>query len=242
MLERMLERGDVGRVAPSSSRPRATPGSGSVAVAAKQLGLNAVFVVPERFSVEKQQLMRALGAEVVNTPSEDGMGFAIDRAHEIADELDDAVVPSSSRTRSTPRPTTRRPPPIDEALDGEVGAVVAGCGTGGTLMGMARYFRERDPDTYVVAVEPAGSAYREFLGGGRSPTRSTRRRGSAPTTSTPTSCSTRPSSTTSRPSPTVRSTRRWGGSRPRRDSSSPPPRPRTRSRPSESLGRFATAR
>jgi len=45
-----------------------------------------------------------------------------------------------------------------------VGAVVAGCGTGGTLMGMARYFRERDPDTYVVAVEPAGSAYREFLG------------------------------------------------------------------------------
>jgi len=70
-----------------------------------------VFVVPERFSVEKQQLMRALGAEVVNTPSEDGMGFAIDRAHEIADELDDAVVPSSSRTRSTPRPTTRRPPP-----------------------------------------------------------------------------------------------------------------------------------
>jgi len=103
---------------------------------------------------------------VVNTPSEDGMGFAIDRAHEIADELDDAVVPSSSRTRSTPRPTTRRPPPeIDEALDGEVGAVVAGCGTGGTLMGMARYFRERDPDTYVVAaVEPAGSAYREFLG------------------------------------------------------------------------------
>jgi len=55
-------------------------------------------------------------------------------------------------------------PEIDEALDGEVGAVVAGCGTGGTLMGMARYFRERDPDTYVVAVEPAGSAYREFLG------------------------------------------------------------------------------
>lgn len=109
MLERMLERGDVGRVAPSSSRRGQH--RDRARVAAKQLGLNAVFVVPERFSVEKQQLMRALGAEVVNTPSEDGMGFAIDRAHEIADELDDAVVPSSSRTRSTPRPTTRRPPP-----------------------------------------------------------------------------------------------------------------------------------
>jgi len=200
-----------------------------------------VFVVPERFSVEKQQLMRALGAEVVNTPSEDGMGFAIDRAHEIADELDDAVVPSSSRTRSTPRPTTRRPPRDRRGARRGVGAVVAGCGTGGTLMGMARYFRERDPDTYVVAVEPAGSAYREFLGE-EVAHEEYKTEGSAPTTSTPTSCSTRPSSTTSRPSPTVRSTRRWGGSRPRRDSSSPPPRPRTRSRPSESLGRFATAR
>jgi len=58
-------------------------------------------------------------------------------------------------------------PEIDEALDGEVGAVVAGCGTGGTLMGMARYFRERDPDTYVVAVEPAGSVPRVPRRGGR---------------------------------------------------------------------------
>lgn len=164
MLERMLERGDVGEGGTVVEPTAGNTGIG-LAVAARQLGLNAVFVVPERFSVEKQQLMRALGAEVVNTPSEDGMGFAIDRAHEIADELDDAVVPQQfSNPLNAEAHYETTAPEIDEALEGEVGAVVVGCGTGGTLMGMARYFRERDPDTHVVAVEPAGSAYREFLG------------------------------------------------------------------------------
>jgi len=164
MLERMLERGDLAEGGTVVEPTAGNTGIG-LAVAAKQLGLNAVFVVPERFSVEKQQLMRALGAEVVNTPSDDGMGFAIDRAHEVADELDDAVVPQQfSNPLNAEAHYETTAPEIDEALDGEVGAVVAGCGTGGTLMGMARYFRECDPDTHVVAVEPAGSAYREFLG------------------------------------------------------------------------------
>ena len=164
MLERMLERGDVGEGGTVVEPTAGNTGIG-LAVAAEQLGLNAVFVVPERFSVEKQQLMRALGAEVVNTPSEEGMGLAIDRAHEIAEELDDAVVPQQfSNPLNVEAHYATTAPEIDEALDGEVGAVVAGCGTGGTLMGLAEYFRERDPDTRVVAVEPAGSAYREFLG------------------------------------------------------------------------------
>ena len=164
MLERMLERGDVAQGGTVIEPTAGNTGIG-LAVAAKQLGLDAIFVVPERFSVEKQQLMRALGAEVVNTPSDDGMGFAIDRAHEIAEELDDAVVPQQfSNPLNAEAHYETTAPEIDEALDGEVGAVVAGCGTGGTLMGLAEYFRERDPDTYVAAVEPAGSAYREFLG------------------------------------------------------------------------------
>ena len=164
MLERMLERGDVG---PGGTVVEPTAGNTGIglAVAAEQLGLNAVFVVPERFSVEKQQLMRALGAEVVNTPSEDGMGFAIDRAHEIADELDNAAVPQQfSNPLNAEAHYETTAPEVDEALDGDVGAVVVGCGTGGTLMGMARYFREQSPDTHVVAVEPVGSAYREFFG------------------------------------------------------------------------------
>jgi len=164
MLERMLERGDVGEGGTVIEPTAGNTGIG-IAVAAGQLGLNAVFVVPERFSVEKQQLMRALGAEVVNTPSKEGMELAIERAHEIAEELDDAVVPqqfSNPLNAEAHHETTA--PEIDEALDGEVGAVVAGCGTAGTLMGVARYFREADADTHVTAVEPAGSAYREFFG------------------------------------------------------------------------------
>jgi len=164
MLERMLERGDVDEGGTVIEPTAGNTGIG-IAVAAGQLGLNAVFVVPERFSVEKQQLMRALGAEVVNTPSKDGMELAIERAHEIAGELDDAVVPQQfSNPLNAEAHYETTAPEIDEALDGEVGAVVAGCGTAGTLMGTARYFREADADTHVTAVEPAGSAYREFFG------------------------------------------------------------------------------
>jgi len=153
MLERMLERGDLDAT-----------GIG-IAVAAGRLGLEAVFVVPERFSVEKQQLMRALGAEVVNTPTERGMDYAIRRAHEIAAELDNAAVPQQfENPLNTEAHYATTAPECAEALDGAVGAVVAGCGTGGTLMGMAEYFREREPGTHVAAVEPEGSLYREFFG------------------------------------------------------------------------------
>ncbi|SNR62547.1 PLP-dependent cysteine synthase family protein [Halorubrum vacuolatum] len=164
MLERMLEQGDL---APGGTVIEPTAGNTGIgiAVAAGQLDLQAVFVVPERFSIEKQQLMRALGADVINTPTEDGMGYAIERAHELAAELDNAAVPQQfSNPLNAEAHYETTAPEVDEALDGEVGAVVAGCGTAGTLMGMARYFRERDPDTHVVAVEPEGSAYREFLG------------------------------------------------------------------------------
>jgi len=97
MLERMLERGDV---PPGGTIIEPTAGNTiGLAIAAEQLGLESIFVVPERFSVEKQQLMAALGAEVINTPSDDGMDGAIARAHELAAELEDAAVPSSSRIR-----------------------------------------------------------------------------------------------------------------------------------------------
>jgi cysteine synthase A len=163
MLERMLERGDV-----STGGTVVEPTAGNTgigfAIAARQLGLEAVFVVPERFSVEKQQLMRALGADVINTPTEDGMEAAIDRAHALADELDDAVVPQQfANPLNVEAHYETTGPEVFDALDGEVGAIVAGCGTGGTLMGMAEYALERDPDARVVAVEPAGSMYAAFF-------------------------------------------------------------------------------
>ncbi|MDZ7700579.1 MAG: PLP-dependent cysteine synthase family protein [Halobacteriales archaeon] len=164
MLERMLDRGDL-----SAGGTVVEPTAGNTgigfAIAAGQLGVDAVFVVPERFSVEKQQLMRALGAEVINTPTADGMGGAVERAHELAEELDDAVVPQQfENPLNAEAHYELTAPEIYEALDGEVGAVVAGCGTAGTLMGIAEYALEREPDTHVVAVEPAGSLYTSLVG------------------------------------------------------------------------------
>ncbi|WP_227354381.1 PLP-dependent cysteine synthase family protein [Haladaptatus salinisoli] len=164
MVKLMLERGDL---VPGGTVVEPTAGNTGIgfAIAAQQLDVNAVFVVPERFSVEKQQLMRALGAEVINTPTEDGMGGAIERAHQLAEETENAVVPQQfSNPLNVEAHYETTGPEIYEALDGDVGAVVAGCGTAGTLMGMAKYARERDPDTYVVAVEPEGSLYSETVG------------------------------------------------------------------------------
>jgi cysteine synthase A len=159
MLEAMLDSGELPEDGTVIEPTAGNTGIG-FAVAAGQSGVDAVFVVPERFSIEKQTLMDALGADVINTPTEDGMGGAIERAHELAAELEDAVVPQQfSNPLNTEAHYELTGPEIHDALDGAVGAMVAGCGTAGTLMGAAGYLRERDPETHVVAVEPTGSLY-----------------------------------------------------------------------------------
>ncbi|WP_338728048.1 PLP-dependent cysteine synthase family protein [Haladaptatus sp. DJG-WS-42] len=159
MLEQMLDRGEL---SPGGTVVEPTAGNTGIglAIAAGQLDLNAIFVVPERFSVEKQQLMAALGAEIINTPTEDGMGGAIDRAHQLAAELDNAVVPQQfANPLNAEAHYELTAPEIFDALDGNVGAIVAGCGTAGTLMGIARYALEQDEDIHICAVEPEGSLY-----------------------------------------------------------------------------------
>lgn len=164
IIEKLLESGDI---EPGGKIVEPTAGNTGIgmAVAATQYDVEAVFVVPERFSVEKQTLMRALGATVINTPTEDGMTRAIERAEEVVAGDDNAVVPQQFSTPlnvQAHRETTG--PEIYETLDGEVGAIVAGCGTGGTLMGIAKHLLEQNPDTYVVAVEPVGSLLSRFHG------------------------------------------------------------------------------
>lgn len=157
MIQAMLDRGDI---SPGGLIVEPTAGNTGIgmALAATQFDVEVVFVVPEQFSVEKQQLMRALGAEVVNTPTEDGMERAIDRAHELVADHDNAVVPQQfSNPLNAEAHERTTGPELWEALDGEIGAFVAGCGTAGTLMGTARYLLERNPDIHIVAVEPTGS-------------------------------------------------------------------------------------
>lgn len=164
IIKQLLERGDL---EPGGTVIEPTAGNTGIgmALAATQLDVNAVFVVPESFSVEKQTLMQALGAELVRTPADKGIDGAIERAHELADQRDNAIVPQQFANPLNPEAHYQTTgPEIYEALDGRVGAVVIGAGTAGTLMGVAEYMLEQNPDTYIVGVEPEGSLYSTRLG------------------------------------------------------------------------------
>lgn len=139
-----------------------------LALAAQGKGLRVILIVPEHFSREKQGLMRALGAEVVNTPRGEGMQGAIRRAHELAKELG-GFVPQQFENPENPRAhyeTTG--PEILEQLDGQIDVFVAGAGSGGTFTGVTRYLKEHIKGLTAVAVEPEGSV---FAGGPAGPHR-----------------------------------------------------------------------
>jgi len=163
ILERLIERGDV---QPGGTIVEPTAGNTGIgmAIAATRLGLDAVFVVPRGFSEEKERLMAALGAEIVHVPGDTGMGEAAETAHEIAARRDDAVVPQQFETPLNVEAhyeTTGRE--ILDVLGEDIGAIVAGVGSGGTLMGIAQAVRERVSNVHVVAVEPEGSTFGKLI-------------------------------------------------------------------------------
>ncbi|MDQ0416567.1 O-acetylserine dependent cystathionine beta-synthase [Croceifilum oryzae] len=134
-----------------------------VALAAVGTGYRVIFVVPEKFSQEKQELMRALGAEVVNTPTEEGIKGAIRKCQELAEEIPDSYVPQQFANPANPRihyGTTG--PEIWDQMDNKVDVIVAGAGSAGTFVGVTKYLKEKDPKVKAVIVEPEGS----ILGGG----------------------------------------------------------------------------
>ncbi|GAB6935277.1 O-acetylserine dependent cystathionine beta-synthase [Calditerricola yamamurae] len=129
-----------------------------LALAAIGTGYRVIFVVPEKFSVEKQELMRALGAEIVHTPTELGMKGAIEKAKELAATIPNAYVPQQFENPANPEAHYRTTgPEIWEQMEGQVHIFVAGAGSGGTFMGCARYLKEQNPAIKTVVVEPEGS-------------------------------------------------------------------------------------
>ncbi|WP_018663818.1 PLP-dependent cysteine synthase family protein [Heyndrickxia acidiproducens] len=129
-----------------------------LALAAIRFGVRAVFVVPEKFSTEKQTLMRALGAEVINTPTALGMEGAIAKAKELLAETPNAYFPGQFENPANPETYYETlGPEIWDALDGRVDVFVAGAGSGGTFMGTARYLKAKNPELKAVIVEPEGS-------------------------------------------------------------------------------------
>lgn len=115
-----------------------------LALAALQHDLHVIVCVPEKFSIEKQELMKALGATVVHTPTEQGMTGAIAKAKELVNEIPNSYSPSQFANEANPRAYFKTlGPELWSALNGEINIFVAGAGTGGTFMGTASYLKEK---------------------------------------------------------------------------------------------------
>jgi cystathionine beta-synthase (O-acetyl-L-serine) len=143
-----------------------TAGNTGIGLALAAIGrnINVIFCVPEKFSVEKQELMKALGAKIVNTPTSEGMKGAIQKAQELLKEIPNSYCPQQFANPANPRTYYKTlGPELWEQLDGQIDIFVAGAGTGGTFMGTAQFLKEKNPDIKTVIVEPEGS----ILNGGK---------------------------------------------------------------------------
>ncbi|WP_211655081.1 PLP-dependent cysteine synthase family protein [Planococcus alpniumensis] len=135
-----------------------------LAIAAIGKGYRLKLVVPQKFSMEKQTLMRALGAEVINTPTAEGIKGAIEKATEIA-EQEGAFMPAQFANAANPDTYVQTlGPELWEQMDGKIDIFVAGAGSGGTFMGTSRYLKTQNQAIKTVIVEPEGS----ILNGGES--------------------------------------------------------------------------
>ncbi|HVR41250.1 MAG TPA: cysteine synthase A [Thermoanaerobaculia bacterium] len=157
MIERAVRNGEL---KPGGTIIEPTAGNTGVglALAGTRLGFHVILCVPENFSMEKREVMKALGGRVELTPKDLGMKGAIARAQELAATIEGSYVPQQfANPYNTESHYETTGAEIYEQMDGRVDAWVAGAGTGGTFTGVAKYLRERIPDVECYVVEPQGS-------------------------------------------------------------------------------------
>ena len=138
------------------------PTSGNTGIGLASLGTSlghqVILTMPETMSIERRNLLKAYGAKVVLTPGGLGMKWAIAKAEELAKEYKNAFIPSQFENQANPNAhylTTG--PEIYQQLEGKIDIFVAGVGTGGTISGIGKYLKEKNPSIKVVAIEPAAS-------------------------------------------------------------------------------------
>lgn len=158
----LVEQAEVsGELKPGSTIVEATSGNTGIAVAfvARLKGYSCVICMPSDMSDERKKIIRALGAELIETPAKDSIQGACDKAEEMHREIGDSFLLGQFRNPNNPKIhylTTAKE--IWEQMGGEVDAFVAGIGSGGTLTGVGRFLKEKNPDVVIAAVEPKNSA------------------------------------------------------------------------------------